>query len=279
MAQSIKHRVNARQTDFYAEDARKLFDVILTDLTELRTELAALVADYTAGRAEIVKLVTDYTAGRAEIVKLVTDYTAGRAEIVNLVTDLTAARTALVNLRVGLTNMALTDGGIAIGTTLTKIKTAATITYIIAGVMYAKAATDDFWTLTGFNCTNAQFNKCLLCIDSAGAMQIAAGTEGASAGAVVLPAIPASYAVVGMVQVNPTGTGDFTGGTTDLNDGTVVPNATYTDLAFHPDTFAAPAALTASNPAAVTAANPAAVTAANPAALTANTPAALELTA
>ena len=126
---------------------------------------------------------------------------------------------------------------IAIGTTATKIKTAATAAYLIAGTFYSKAATDDFWVLTGFDCTNAKFNKCLLCIDSAGAMQIAAGTEAATAAAVVLPDVPASYSVVGMVQVNPTGTGDFTGGTTDLNDGTVVPNATYTDLAFHPDTF------------------------------------------
>lgn len=277
MSQSIKKRMQALSINRDARELRPLVEAILTDLGVLRTPTAASITDYTAGRAEIVKLVADYTAGAAEIVKLVTDYTAGRAEIVKLITDLTAARTSYVNARVALTNMSLSDGGIAIGTTKTKIKSAATINHLIAGVFYTKAATDDFWVLTDFDCTNAKFNKCLLCIDSAGAMQIVAGTEGASAGAVVLGAIPAAYSVVGMVLVNPTGTGDFTGGTTDLDDGTVVPNAVYTDLAFHPDTFVAPAAITAANPAAVTAADPGAVTAAAPAAVTAVAPAALTL--
>jgi regulator of replication initiation timing len=203
----------------------------------------------------------DLTEIRAELNKLITDVTATRAEVVKLVTDIATHRTEANRIRTGLINMTLTDAAIAIGTTKTKIKTVTNpISYIIGGTFYSKAATDDFWVLTGFDCANAMFNKCLLCIDSSGNMQIAAGTEGASAGAVVLPAIPASYAVVGMVQVNPTGTGDFTGGTTELDDGTVVPNATYTDLAFHPDTFAALAAGTAGNPAALTATAAAALT-------------------
>jgi regulator of replication initiation timing len=203
----------------------------------------------------------DLTEIRAELNKLITDVTATRAEVVKLVTDIATHRTEANRIRTGLINMTLTDAAIAIGTTKTKIKTVTNpISYIIGGTFYSKAATDDFWVLTGFDCANAMFNKCLLCIDSSGNMQIAAGTEAASAGAVVLPAIPASYAVVGMVQVNPTGTGDFTGGTTELDDGTVVPNATYTDLAFHPDTFAALAAGTAGNPAALTATAAAALT-------------------
>jgi hypothetical protein len=232
MSQSVKQRLQAMSTKVDIKELRPLVESILTDLGVLRTPVVAGVTDYTAGRAEIVKLVT----------------------------DLTAARTALVNARVALTNIGLSDGAITIGTTPAKVKSTATINHLVDGVFYTKGATDDFWVLTGFDCTNAQFNKCLLCIDSSAAMQIVAGTEGASAGAVVLGAIPASYSVVGMVLVNPTGTGDFTGGTTDLNDGTVVPNAVYTDLAFHPDTFAAPAAITAINPAAVTAVAPAALT-------------------
>jgi regulator of replication initiation timing len=218
-----------------------------------------------AGGKEVSRLFNavhdDLTEIRAELNKLITDVTATRAEVVKLVTDIATHRTEANRIRTGLINMTLTDAAIAIGTTKTKIKTVTNpISYIIGGTFYSKAATDDFWVLTGFDCANAMFNKCLLCIDSSGNMQIAAGTEAASAGAVVLPAIPASYAVVGMVQVNPTGTGDFTGGTTELDDGTVVPNATYTDLAFHPDTFAALAAGTAGNPAALTATAAAALT-------------------
>ncbi len=125
----------------------------------------------------------------------------------------------------------------AIGTAAAKVKTTAAAAYSVAVYHYAKGATDDFWTLTGFNVTNGMYNICLLCIDTSGNMQIAAGTEGASAGAVVLADTPADSCVVAKVLVHPTGTGDFVGGTTELTDGTVVPNAAYADLAGHPDLY------------------------------------------
>ena len=127
--------------------------------------------------------------------------------------------------------------GAIIGTTATTVKSVATVVYSVANSMYSKAATDDLWVLTGFNCTNALFNKCLLCLDTAGAMQIGAGTEAATAAAVVLPETPANSCVIAVLQVNPTGTGNFVGGTTDLDDATVVPTATYDDVGGHPDAF------------------------------------------
>jgi hypothetical protein len=39
--------------------------------------------------------------------------------------------------------------------------------------------------------------------------------------------LPSTEAVFGILIVNPTGTGNFVGGTTDLDDGTVAPNAVY----------------------------------------------------
>jgi len=107
----------------------------------------------------------------------------------------------------------------------------------VAGVHYAKAATDDFWDLTGFNVTNALYNICLLCIDDAAAMQIGIGTEAATLAGVVLPDTPADSCVVAQVEVNPTGAGNFVGGTTDLDDGGVTPNAVFSDLGGHPDLF------------------------------------------
>ena len=180
------------------------------------------------------------------------DMTELRTELAALLVDVTAIRTSYVNARTALANMCLTDPDIAIGTTPAKIKTTNSVEYLISGVWYTKGATDDLWTLTGFDCTNDNYNKCLLCLDASGDPQIVAGTEASAAASVTLGAIPSAYSVLGMVLVNPTGTGDFTGGTTALNDGTVVPNAVYTDLAFHPDTFAAPGALTASTPDALT---------------------------
>jgi len=130
-----------------------------------------------------------------------------------------------------------TDVATAIGTTKTDIQNVAAAAFTVGGVHYAKAATDDFWDLTGFNVTNAMYNICLLCIDTAGDMQIGIGTEGATLGAVVLPDTPADSCVVAQVVVNPTGTGNFVGGTDDLDDGVIVPGAVYSDLGGHPDLF------------------------------------------
>ena len=130
-----------------------------------------------------------------------------------------------------------TDVAVAIATLLPQIQTTVAAVFTVDGVFYALAPTDNYWDLTGFNVTNGAFNVCLLCIDAAAAMQIGIGTEAALLADVVLADTPADSCVVAMVEVNPTGAGDFVGGTTDLNDAGVVPNAVYTDLSGHPDLF------------------------------------------
>jgi hypothetical protein len=59
------------------------------------------------------------------------------------------------------------------------------------------------------------------------------GTAGTTLAGVVFPTTPDGEVPFGVVLINPTGTGDFVGGTTALDDGTVAPNAVYfdTDLA------------------------------------------------
>lgn len=128
-------------------------------------------------------------------------------------------------------------GAIAIATLLPQIQTVAASQYSVAGIMYDLAATDNYWDLTGFNVTNAMFNVCLLAVDNLGAMQIGIGVEAALLANVVLPDTPADSCVIAMVEVNPTGAGNFVGGTSDLNDAGIVPNAVYTDLSGHPDLF------------------------------------------
>jgi len=56
------------------------------------------------------------------------------------------------------------------------------------------------------------------------------GTAGATRDAIVFPTGSATLATLGYVFINPTGTGNFVGGTTALDDATVVPNAVYVDL-------------------------------------------------
>lgn len=131
-----------------------------------------------------------------------------------------------------------TNVGALMGTAvLDEVRLVVAAAYTVAGIHYAAAPADPFWDLTGFDVTNAMFNLCLLCIDNLGAMQIGAGVEAAALANVVLPDTPADSCVVAMVEVNPTGAGNFVGGTTALNDGGVVPNAVFTNLSGHPDLY------------------------------------------
>lgn len=145
---------------------------------------------------------------------------------VNSRTSQEGAIGTLEKIQSALANGIFTSAAIAIGTTTTKVKTATATRFFINDVYGLLAATDDFWTLSG-TVTNAKFNVFVLYIDSTGAAGAAMGTEGATRGAVVMPTIPEDAAIVGFVEINPTGTGNFVGGTTALTDGTVVPNAVY----------------------------------------------------
>lgn len=141
----------------------------------------------------------------------------------------TSTRAALTKLQVTLGNICLTDVGIAIATTTTKVKTTAIASCISDGTLLQVAATDNFFTLAG-TVTNAAFNVYVLSVTAAGAAAASMGTEGATLAAVTFPAITAGNCVVGYVIINPTGTGNFVGGTTALGDGTVAPGAIYVDV-------------------------------------------------
>jgi len=135
-------------------------------------------------------------------------------------------------LQYALTTFVLNTGGLAIkagGSALAK--TVNTIKYFIAGNLYSKAAAD-MAALAG-TVTNAKFNVYVFYADTAGTLTTAMGTEGATLADVVFPAYdPSTKAMVGFVIINPTGTGNFVGGTTALDDGTVVPNAVYVNTPF-----------------------------------------------
>lgn len=107
------------------------------------------------------------------------------------------------------------------------VKTGATAYYgICRGILVTKAAATDMPALVG-TVTNAKFNVFAFFIDSAGAVTSQMGTEGATLAAVGIPVPPVGQATIGLVVINPTGTGNFVGGTTALDDATVVPTAAY----------------------------------------------------
>lgn len=137
-----------------------------------------------------------------------------------------SVRTDLVALNSNVSTHLLTSGGLAIkagGSALAK--TTGTYQAVIGGVLVSKAA-GDMAALVG-TVTNTKFNVYVFYIDSTGTVTTSMGTEGATLAAVVAPATPTSKAAIGFVIINPTGTGNFVGGTTALDDGTVAPNAVY----------------------------------------------------
>lgn len=125
-------------------------------------------------------------------------------------------------------NVALTTPNLTVATTTTKIKSQADYYGFVGGVLVKKATTDNLITLTtSANTTNALFNVVVFTIDSSGTITNRYGTQGATLAAITWPTLPSDEALFGILLLNPTGTGNFVGGTTAVNDGTVVPNAVY----------------------------------------------------
>lgn len=147
-------------------------------------------------------------------------------------------RNALAEIQGSLVDQLLNSGGLAIGSTSKKdVKIANTIYALVNGVLVKKTTAEI--NLSG-TVTNAKFNVFVLSINSSGTVIASMGTEGATIGAVVFPTIPDDQAVIGFVIVNPTGTGNFVGDTTDLDDATVAPNAVYINTvgSFNPNLLA-----------------------------------------
>lgn len=126
----------------------------------------------------------------------------------------------------------LSTGGLAIKAGSSAIVKAATLCKaLVNGVLVSIAANTDMAALAG-TVVNATFNVFVFSITSAGTLTTSMGTAGATLGAVVFPTVPADSAVIGFVIINPTGTGNFVGGTTALDDATVVPNAVYVNTPY-----------------------------------------------
>ena len=139
-----------------------------------------------------------------------------------------ALRKILLPVYDRMTSVTLTSAGLVIkGAASALAKTGGSVTYFISyGVLGKIAASTDMPALAG-TVTNAQFGVYCFFVDSGGTTSMAFGGSFASLAAVKFPQFPVGKALIGFVIVNPTGTGDFVGGTTALDDGTVVPNAVF----------------------------------------------------
>jgi hypothetical protein len=122
----------------------------------------------------------------------------------------------------------LNSAGLVIkGAASPTVKTGATTYYASArGILVSKAAATDMPALVG-TVANATFNVFGFYIDLNGNLTSAMGTAGMTLGRVKFPPLPPSQAMIGFIIINPTGTGNFVGGTTALDDATVAPNTAY----------------------------------------------------
>lgn len=147
-----------------------------------------------------------------------------KVALTDIVTDTANFADRLKSRMLASAGLVIKAGGSAI------VKTGASAAQFIAnGVLGSIGAATDMAALSG-TVSNAKFNVFVFFIDSAGTKTSAMGTEGASLAAVQWPAFPAGKACIGFTIINPTGTGNFVGGTTALDDATVVPNAVHVSV-------------------------------------------------
>lgn len=136
----------------------------------------------------------------------------------------------LMNFADRLSNRNITSAGLVIKTGGSALAKAGNVFHaLLNGKIVSKAANTDMAALSG-TVVNATFNVYAFFIDKKGGLTSAMGKEGATLLAVTFPPIPERKACLGYVVINPTGTGNFVGGTTPLDDGTVVPNAVYANI-------------------------------------------------
>lgn len=141
-------------------------------------------------------------------------------------------RDLLLKLQSASIDFLMSTGGLAIKAGGSAIVKAATLCKVfVNGVLVSLAANTDMAALVG-TVVNAKFNVFVFYVGSDGTPHSAMGTAGDTLAAVVFPTIPADHAVLGFIIVNPTGTGNFVGGTTALDDATVVPNVVYVNTPY-----------------------------------------------
>lgn len=148
----------------------------------------------------------------------VTRYLAGVSSDI----DRRAVRSVINPVADRLASQTLTSGALVIkagGSTLAKTGSVV-LMYIANGVLVQKAAATDMPALVGTVVTDTCNVFCFYG-DSAGTLTSAMGTAAAALGNVKFPPTPEGKAMVGFLALTPTGTGNFVGGTTALDDATV----------------------------------------------------------
>lgn len=128
-------------------------------------------------------------------------------------------------------SQSLTSAGLVINAGASPlVKTGAAAWYGVAnGITVSLAAGTALPALVG-TVVNGTFNVYAFFIDSAGNVTSQIGTPGATLALMKYPPTPQNQTLIGFIIIHPTGTGNFVGGTTALDDATVVPNTVYVPI-------------------------------------------------
>jgi hypothetical protein len=113
----------------------------------------------------------------------------------------------------------LSSGGLAIGSVSVKAVKVANSPYALVGGVLVPITGAEV-ALTGITVADGASNAIGIFVNAAGTLSAVAGTPAATVAGIVLPQANATRALLGYVIITSTGAA-FTGGTTDLNAGTV----------------------------------------------------------
>lgn len=141
-------------------------------------------------------------------------------------------RTAIGKLQTAVCDRVLNSPGLVIGSSSKKAPKIANTTYFVIDGALGSKTTAEVTLTSANNVANAKYNVIALTMIADGTVTATNGTAADTLATVVLPSTPASSVLLGYVVIHPTGTGGFVGGTTDLDDATVVPNAAYISAPF-----------------------------------------------
>lgn len=117
-------------------------------------------------------------------------------------------------------NYTLSSGALAIGTTTTKARTTASVTFAVNGVLRtAKASTDDLFTLPATVIPVSSIGAFLFYLDSSGAASVVSVTpvSGANPDLLDWPEPADDKVCIGYITVATNGSTTFTGATTALS--------------------------------------------------------------
>ena len=259
MAGTTVVRTGATPMGSIEREAAAQVNNLVDDVEALRGALSA------GGVVAVTELMADHATFKTAVDQTETlveelhdDHATFKSAVDSLKTLADELKADFNLLRLNLVNACYVSAGLAEGTNANTIQTASAITYMIGGQLYTKAATDNIAITAGAQQAISTYCLYLVTINAAGTVTTTKGTE-LGTDTAVLPARPASEAVIGAFKIATDGATTYTAGTTD--NGAAGITDTYYNLGFAnsgadaataiaaADATAGPATLTAAKPA------------------------------